>query len=115
MGRIDFCYLVDHDHVAEKIEAGSAQLLRPRNAEQSQLAHLLDIRPRELRFRIELRRDWRYFTARKLADHVADREMLFREIERIFHQPAPTDSPPRRSSRDRGRREHNYRCADTSR
>src|SRR5258707_8440852 len=33
----------------------SPQLLRPRNAEQAELAHLLDIRPWELGFCVELR------------------------------------------------------------
>ena len=85
MRSVDLGHLVDHDHVAENIESSAAELFRPGNAEQAELAHFLDVRPGKLCFRIELRGDRRYFTTSELADHVANREVLLREVERIVH------------------------------
>src|SRR5207253_8364339 len=60
MRGIDLRHLVDHDHVAEKIEPGTAELFRPGNTEQAQLSHFLDVRPWKLCFRVELRGNRRY-------------------------------------------------------
>ena len=45
VGRVHFRELVNHDHEAQQVESGPAQLLGPWDAEQPQLAHLADALP----------------------------------------------------------------------
>ena len=88
VGSIDLGHLVDHDHVAQEIEPRAAQVLRPRHSEEAELSHLLDVRPRELSLRVEVRRYWRYLAARELAHHVAYCEVLLGEVKGIVHSRA---------------------------
>src|SRR5256885_14957911 len=115
VGSIDLRHLVDHDHVAEEIEACSAQLLRPWNPEESQLSHLLDVRPRKLCLRVELRRDRCYLAARELAHHVAYGEVLLGKVKGVVHRSksGATCSPPPENSRGTTKSVRSYRCADT--
>jgi len=78
-------HLVDDDHVAEQVEPGTADLFRPRNAEQPQLSHPLDGRPGKFSFRVALGSDGRNFIAREFAHHVADGDVLLGKVERVFH------------------------------
>ena len=83
--RVDLRQLVDHDHEAQQVEPRAAQLLGPRHAEQSELAHLANAFPRELGARVALRGDRRDLVSGELAHHLARREVLFGEIQRIIH------------------------------
>ena len=83
--RIHFCHLVDCDHVAQRVEPGAPERLRPRYSKQTELAHLLDVLPWEFLCRIEFGGDWCDFLARKLAHHVTNRDMLVAEVKRIVH------------------------------
>ena len=78
-------HLVDHDDIAQNVETGATKLFGPWDAEQTELAHLPDAFPGKLRLRVELGGHWTYFAVRELADHVADREVLLGEVERVVH------------------------------
>src|SRR5689334_6076628 len=84
--RVHLRELLDHDHEADGVEPRAAQLLRPRHTEQPELAHLLDVLPGELPFRVPLCRRRRDLVARELADHRARGEMLLGEIECVVHR-----------------------------
>src|SRR3954467_3018124 len=84
--RIDLRQLFDHDHVADQIETGASQLLRPWYTQESELSHLLDALPRKLRRGIVLRSDRRDICARELADHLAHLKVLLAKIQGVVHE-----------------------------
>ena len=83
--RVDLRQLVDHDHEAQDVEPRAAELFGPRHAEQSELAHLADAFPGNLARRVVLGGDRRDLVAGELANHLAGREVLLGEVERIIH------------------------------
>src|SRR5205809_3832509 len=104
MGGVDLGQLVDHDHVADEIEPGAAQLFGPRYAEQSQIRHLADVFPWEGGIGVVLRGHRSHFVAREGAHHLARGEMLFSEVKRIVHdrpQAASVSSAARITARKR--------------
>src|SRR5829696_10288666 len=87
--RVDARELLDREHVAEQIESGPAELLRPRNTEQPELAHLLDGLPWEGAVGIVPSGDGRYFVTRELANHLTHGEVLLGEIQLVVHVVRP--------------------------
>src|SRR5688572_10284504 len=82
---IHFGELVDHDHVADQVEAGPSEVLGPRNAEQPQLSHLPDTVPGKGGLFIVLGGNRRDLVASELPYHLAHLMMLFAEVERVVH------------------------------
>ncbi len=82
---VDLGELVDDRDVRQVVHSGAPQLLRPRNPEQPQLGHLLDIVPGEAAVEIVLAGGGLYDVLGEIADHLADLEMMVAEVERIMH------------------------------
>ena len=86
MRGVDLRELLDHNHVAERIEPSAAKVLGPRHPEQPELGHLLHVLPRELALRVPVGGGGGHFVAGELANHFARREVLVGEIERVVHR-----------------------------
>ena len=85
VARINLRELVDDRDVGQVIHPRPAHLLRPRNAEQSQLRHLLDVVPGETAVEIVLAGGGFDDGAGEVANHLADLEMVVAEVERVVH------------------------------
>ena len=85
MRRVDLRELVDNHHVAQDVETGPAQLLRPGHAKKAELTHALDGWPRELSRRVIVSSNRRYLIARKSPDGFAYGEVLFCEVQVVVH------------------------------
>ena len=77
---------LDRDHEADRVETGTADFFGPRDTEQPELTHLLDVLPWERRGLVVLRRDRRHFVAREGPHHVTHSEVLLGEIETVVHR-----------------------------
>ena len=82
---VDLGELVDDEDVREIVHAGPAQLLRPGNAEQSQVGHAPDVVPRERAVAVIAGRAGFHDVLREVAHHVAHLKMMVGEVERVVH------------------------------
>jgi len=74
---VDARQLLDRDHEGDRVEAGTTELLAPRDAEQAELAHAFDVVPRERRIGVVLRGDRGNVFEGERAHHLAHGEMGF--------------------------------------
>src|ERR1041384_3458706 len=100
VGGVHLPHLVNGDVVGELVHPRAAVFLRPGNAQQAELAHPLDVLPRERAAAVELARDRRHVVAGELADHLPHLEMLLAEIEGVVHSAniSLTPNPQNRSA-----------------
>jgi hypothetical protein len=82
---VDLGELVDDEDIGEVVHAGAAQLLGPGNAEQPQVGHAPHIVPGELTVVVILTRAGPHDLLREVAHHVADLEVVVREIQGVVH------------------------------
>jgi hypothetical protein len=81
MARVHLGHLVDRDVIGELVHPGAAELLAPRHAKEAELAHGLDVLPREFGVPVELARHGRDVAPGEIPDHLADLVVMVGEVE----------------------------------
>ena len=84
---IDLGQLMDHDHVAREVEPRAPELLGPRNAQEAELRHLGDVRPREFGDGVEVCGHGRDLVTGERPHHVTHLQVLLVEVLRVVHVP----------------------------
>ena len=85
MARIDLGELVDDHDVRQVVHPRSAELLRPRDPEQAEVRHLLDIVPGKAALEVVLAGGGLHDVAGEVSDHLPHLEMLVGEVEALVH------------------------------
>src|SRR5436309_1009021 len=89
---------MDDDHEADQVQPSAAELLGPRNAQETEFAHLPNVVPGKGCVGVMLRGDRGNFVAGELTHHLAGREVLLREIQCVVHSQAASVSSEERST-----------------
>src|SRR2546423_10879743 len=85
VARIDLGELVDDHDVRQVIHPRSAELVRPRDPEQAEVRHLLDIVPGKAALEVVLAGGGLHDVAGEVSDHLAPPGVLVGEVEALLH------------------------------